>query len=61
MSKTSSAVKSRWNRNNYKQFLVSLRVDKDAELIEYIEKNKAAGTTEVFRQALEEKMKRDGQ
>lgn len=61
MSKTSSVVKSRWNKQNYKQFLVSFRVDRDAEIIEYIEKNKSAGTTEVFRQALEEKIKRDGQ
>ena len=57
---TSSEVKQRWEAGAYKKFLVRLRVDDDAELIGFVEKNKDEhGTTEIFRAGLE-KLKSEG-
>ena len=51
---TSSEVKIRWMRANYKRYQVQLRIEDDADLIEFIERNKAQyGTTELFRRGLE--------
>ena len=59
-SKTSTEVKARWNASNYKRYQVYLRRDEDADLIQFIEKNKQnIGTTELFRAGLE-KLKEEG-
>ena len=51
---TSTEVKARWNAANYKRYQVYLRVDDDADLIQWIEQQKAdTGTTELFRAGLE--------
>lgn len=48
--------KAAWNAKTYKRYQVYLRLDEDRELIDYIERHKAqTGTTELFRDALEEK------
>lgn len=50
---TSSEVKIRWMRANYKRYQVQLRIEDDADLIEFIERNKEQyGTTELFRRGL---------
>lgn len=60
MAKTSTEVKNRWNAKTYKRYQVYLRQDEDADLIEFIEKNKStSGTTEIFRAGLE-KLKNEG-
>ncbi|MDO4816726.1 MAG: hypothetical protein Q4A83_09075 [Bacillota bacterium] len=54
MSYTSSEVKQRWENKAYKKYLVRLREDTDAAIIDYIEQHKEQyGTTEIFRMALE--------
>ena len=56
---TSSAVKQRWEANNYKKYIVRLRND-ETELIDFIENNKEKyGTTELFRMGIK-KLKNDG-
>ena len=51
---TSSEVKKRYNDKTYRQYLVSFRVDQDAELIELIENLKKDGysTTDAFRKII---------
>ncbi len=58
---TSTEVKQRWEKENYSRYVVRLRKDTDAELIDLIEARKEAGenTTEIFRDALE-KLKNEG-
>lgn len=57
---TSNEVKARWEAANYKKYLVRLRLDTDAELIEFLDSNKEThGTTELFRLGLE-KLKKEG-
>lgn len=57
---TSSEVKMRWMRANYKRYQVQLRYDTDKALIDFIEENKGTyGTTELFREALELLMQKD--
>ena len=57
---TSTEVKARWNEKTYKRYQVYLRLEEDAELIEFIEQNKSTtGTTEIFRAGLE-KVKNEG-
>lgn len=57
---TSNEVKSRWEAANYKKYLIRLRSDTDADLIQFIEANKEKhGTTELFRMGLE-KLKNEG-
>ena len=55
-TETSSEVKMRWMAENYKTYRVSLRYDKDQDLIDLIEKvkseNDGFGVTDVFRKAL---------
>lgn len=53
---TSSEVKQRWEAAAYKKYIVRLRVEDDSEIIDYIEKHKEIGTTELFRRAIEELM-----
>lgn len=52
MSKTSTAVKARYNEKTYSQYTFSLRKDTDSELIAYIEAQKAQGlsTAQIIRQ-----------
>lgn len=60
IGKTSSEAKIRWMKANYKRYQVQLRIDEDADLIAFIDKNKAKyGTTELFRTAIE-KLKNEG-
>lgn len=57
---TSSEVKMRWMKANYKRYQVQLRLDTDKDLIDFIESNKEQhGTTELFRAGLE-KLKNEG-
>lgn len=50
---TSSEVKMRWMKANYKRYQVQLRLDIDKDLIDFIERNKEKiGTTELFRLGL---------
>lgn len=50
---TSYEVRRRWDMENQKIYSIRLRLKDDADLIEYIEANKAnIGTSELFRQAL---------
>ena len=59
-SKTSSEVKMRWMKANYKRYQVQLRIDDDADLIKFIDSNKERiGTTELFRLAIS-KLKDEG-
>ena len=57
---TSTEVKQRWIEKTYKRYMVNLRKDEDAELIQFIDQNKdKQGTTELFRAGLE-KLKNEG-
>jgi hypothetical protein len=48
-------VKNRWNAANYKRYTVSLRVDEDAEIIDYINKQpeRKGLITSIFRAGYE--------
>lgn len=51
---TSTEVKTRWMKNNYKKYVISLRFDTDGKLIDYVESRKEKdGTTNIFREALD--------
>ena len=51
---TSYEVRRRWDLANLKKYSVSLHIEKDAELIQFIEENKGQyKTSELFRRALE--------
>lgn len=51
---TSTEVKQRWENKAYRKFLVRLRYDADADIIQFIEDNKnSIGTSQLFREALE--------
>lgn len=45
MGKTSSAVKNKYNAKTYKRYQLFLRLDEDAEYIDFIEKAKEDGIT----------------
>lgn len=54
MSQTSSEVKMRYNYKTYHPVAVRLRIEEDADIIDFIEENKEKmGTTNIFREALE--------
>lgn len=56
---TSYEVRRRWDVENQKIYSIRLRLKDDAELIEYIEANKSEiGTSQLFREALTEYMKK---
>ena len=58
--KTSTEVKARWNEKTHKRYQVYLRLEEDADLIEFIEQHKGTtGTTEIFRTGLA-KVKNEG-
>ena len=53
---TSNEVKQRWKNKTYKAYQVNLRKDEDAELIQFVEDLRAAGTigtTDIFRIGIE--------
>lgn len=55
--RTSYEVRQRWDKENLKRYVISLRLEDDADLIDYIEANKKEiGTTEIFRSALQHKL-----
>lgn len=55
MGATSTEVKQRWESKAYKKYMVRLRCDTDTKLIDFLEKNKERlGTTNIFRDALED-------
>lgn len=57
---TSSEVKARWLKDNYKTYRVNLRYDTDQELIDYMEQRKGKeGVTPIIREALQ-KLKDEG-
>ena len=50
---TSYEVKKRYDVKTYKRYNVALRMDEDADLIQYIDQHKGSeGTTEIFRAGL---------
>lgn len=51
---TSTEVKQRWIKANYKSYHVNLRYDRDQQLIDYIESHitDGEGVTDVIRKAL---------
>jgi hypothetical protein len=50
IGKTSTEVKNRWNRENYKRYTISLRKSEDKELIDFVESHKeSVGITDIFR------------
>ena len=52
---TSSEVKNRWNAKTYQRYTVNLRKDEDADLIEFIEKNRERyAVTDYFRAGVEQ-------
>jgi hypothetical protein len=56
---TTTGQKAAWNAKTYKRYQIYLRMDEDADLIQYIESNKdMQGTTELFRTALETQIKK---
>lgn len=58
-TETSTEVKNRWIKNNYKRYSVSLRYDTDQDLIDYIETHKdeeGRGVTGVIRDALKKQI-----
>lgn len=59
---TSSEVKYRWIKANYKQYTVSFRYDTDKELIDYVEgmRSKGVGTSEVFKEAVDALIEKEG-
>lgn len=54
ISRTSTEVKQRWEKENYKRYVVRLRNDTDKDLIDYIESRKIRGdgTSEIFKELL---------
>ena len=52
MADTRTQINQRWERKAYKKITVRLRVDTDKDLLDYIEKHKDQGTTELFRQGI---------
>lgn len=55
---TSYEVRHRWDQENHKIYSVRLRLKDDADLIAYIEgRKKEVGTSQVFREALEDHLK----
>lgn len=53
MADTRSEINHRWERKAYKKYICRLRVDTDADLIEWIDKHKDKyGTTNIFRDAV---------
>lgn len=59
--RTSYAIRQQWDKENLKKYGVAFHTTHDAELIEYIERQKATGkgTSEIFREAIE-KIKNEG-
>lgn len=53
MGKTSVEVKNRWKTANYKTYQINLRLDDDADLIQFVEQYKAkhdgTGVSNIFR------------
>ena len=58
MGRTSTEVKQRWIDKTYKRIMVNLREDSatDKRLLEFLEdyKDELGGTTQIFREALEQ-------
>ena len=55
---TSTEVKTRWMKANYKKYQISLRYDTDQRLIDFIESRKDLdGVTPIIREALENYIK----
>ena len=55
---TSAEVRMKWEKENYKKYVIRFRFDKDKDLMDYIEEQKelGIGTTELVRSALFEYM-----
>ena len=53
-------MKNRWNAKTYKRYQVSLRLDEDAELIDFVEQNrKRYNPVDYFRAGIEQ-IKKEG-
>lgn len=60
-SKASTQVKARWNAKTYKRYQIYLRIEEDAEIINFIEeKKKQLNTTEIFKNGIKELIKAEG-
>lgn len=58
--RTSYEVRRRWDQEHHKIYSIRLRLNEDAELIEFIESNKGSvGTSQLFREAIA-KLKNEG-
>ena len=59
---TSTEVKTRWKQRNYKAYQVNLRYDTDKHLIDYVvgRQEKGQQTSEIFKEALETLIGKDG-
>ncbi len=60
--RTSYKVRRRWDQENLKKYGVAFHIERDSDVIGYIESQKATGkgTSEIFREAIE-KLKNEGQ
>lgn len=60
--RTSYKVRRRWDQENLKKYGVAFHIERDSDVIDYIESQKATGkgTSEIFREAIE-KLKNEGQ
>ena len=60
-TKTSSEVKNRWNKANYRRYTVNLRMDDDREIIDFIEQQteRKGLITNIFREGYQ-KIKIEG-
>lgn len=60
--RTSYKVRQRWDQENLKKYGVAFHIERDSDVIDYIESQKATGkgTSEIFREAIE-KLKNEGQ
>ena len=60
-TQTSTEVKQRYKDKAYKRYQIYFRQDDDREIIDWIESNKELiGTTNIFREALEQFVKGGG-
>ena len=54
-TRTSTAVKNKYNNSHYKRFLINMRYDSDADIINFLENS--ASPSEVVRQGVRMFMK----
>ena len=62
ISQTKQEIRNEWDRVNLKRYNVAFHRTNDARLIDFVEKRKERGeqTTEIFREAVESLMQKEG-